>query len=228
MDFVAEWLRGANSNNSNNHQHRHDSLESSNEKFPDMPLWNNGKKTGYGIKEMPAYKCDLKINELNKLRKQFWNSHKTHLNQWNIIHQACIYPHIKSEEYLAEKNFRTLDGCINMCVDPEGNVYRVPNYCVNDPYFELELLPKSGGNNNNIINIILFDVLRKQKNSLKISENTNGEEIIKYYANINKIDLQKNTIRLLFGGGIIRNDETLYQHKVKDGQMIQVSIFKNT
>ena len=115
-----------------------------------------------------------------------------------------------------------------MCVDPEGNVYRVPNYCVNDPYFELELLPKSGGNNNNIINIILFDVLRKQKNSLKISENTNGEEIIKYYTNINKIDLQKNTIRLLFGGGIIRNDETLYQHKVKDGQMIQVSIFKNT
>ena len=34
----------------------------SNEKFPDMPLWNNGKKVGFGIKEMPAYKCDLKIN----------------------------------------------------------------------------------------------------------------------------------------------------------------------
>ena len=36
-----------------------------------MPLWNNGKKIGYGIKEMPAYKCDLKINELEKKRKSF-------------------------------------------------------------------------------------------------------------------------------------------------------------
>ena len=228
MGNVCESTANSNQNHPNNHKQRHDSLESSNEKFPDMPLWNNGKKTGYGIKEMPAYKCDLKINELNKLRKKFWNSHKTNLNQWNIIHQACIYPHIKSEEYLAQNNFRTLDGCINICVDPEGNIYRVPNYCVNDPYFELVLLPKSGGNYNNIINIILFDVLRKQKQSLKVNENTTGEEIIKYYANINKIDLGRNTVRLLFGGGIIRNDETLYQHKVKDGQMIQVSIFKNT
>ena len=42
-----------------------DSLEISNDDFPDMPLWNNGKKTGFGIKEMPAYKCDLKTMEYN-------------------------------------------------------------------------------------------------------------------------------------------------------------------
>lgn len=44
------------------------SLEISNDDFPDMPLWNNGKKVGFGIKEMPAYKCDLKINQLEKKR----------------------------------------------------------------------------------------------------------------------------------------------------------------
>ena len=114
-----------------------------------------------------------------------------------------------------------------MCVDPEGNIYRVPNYCINDPYFELELLPKNGGNDNNLVNIILYDVSLKKKTNLNISENITGAEIIKYYAQQNKIDLNRNTIRLLFGGGLIRNDETLYQHKVKDGQMIQVSIFKN-
>jgi hypothetical protein len=212
---------------SNNHQKKHNSLELSNEEFPDMPLWNNGKKTGFGIKEMPAYKCELEIDLLEKKRKLFWNSHKRHLRQWDIIHQACIYPHIKAEEYLAKYNFRTLDGCINMCVDPEGNIYRVPNYCINDPYFELELLPKNGGNDNNLVNIILYDVSLKKKTNLNISENITGAEIIKYYAQQNKIDLNRNTIRLLFGGGLIRNDETLYQHKVKDGQMIQVSIFKN-
>ena len=46
-----------------------DTLESSQQNFPDMPLWNNGKTTGLGIKEMPAYKCDLKINELEKKKK---------------------------------------------------------------------------------------------------------------------------------------------------------------
>ena len=45
------------------------SLEISNDEFPDMPLWNNGKKVGFGIKEMPAYKCDLKINQLEKKKR---------------------------------------------------------------------------------------------------------------------------------------------------------------
>ena len=203
------------------------SLEISNDDFPDMPLWNNGKKVGFGIKEMPAYKCDLKINQLEKKRDKFWKSHKTHIHQWNIIHQAIVYPHIKSEEYLASHGFKTLDGCINMCVDPEGNVFRVPNYCINEPYFELELLPKTGGNNSNMLNIILMDATRTKNMNLNISENTTGKELINLYANKNNINQNLYMIRLLFGGGIIRNDETLYQHKVKNGQIIQVSIFKN-
>ena len=210
-----------------NHHTKNNSLQLSNNLFEDMPLCNNGKNVGYGIKEMPAYKCDLKINQLEEKRKIFWKSHKKHIKQWNIIHQACIYPHIKAEEYLAKNGFKTLDGCINICVDPEGNVFRVPNYCINDPYFEIELLPKNGGNNNNLLNVILFDISNQKKINLDVHENTTGREIINLYANKNNINLDKNIIRLLFGGSIIRNDETLYQHKVKNGQMIQVSVFKN-
>ena len=228
MGNVCESSKEKHPKQNNDSNLQSDTLESSQQNFPDMPLWNNGKTTGLGIKEMPAYKCDLKINELEKKRKAFWNSHKKHTDKWNIIHQACIYPHIKSEEYLASHNFRTLDGCINMCVNLEdNNIYRVPNYCINDPYFELEILPKSGGNSNNKINIILYEATRKQKINLNVNENTTGNEIINYYAKQNKIDLTRNKIRLLFGGGIIRNDETLYQHKVKNGEMIQVSVFKN-
>ena len=195
--------------------------------FPDMPLWNNGKNVGYGIKEMPAYKCDLKINQLEKKRDQFWKSHKTHIKQWNIIHQAVVYPHIKSEEFLASYGFKTLDGCINMCVDPEGNVFRVPNYCINDPYFELELLPINGGNNSKLLNIILTDATRKNNLNLNITENTKGKELIDLYAKNFNINLNNFDVKLLYGGGIIRTNETLYQHKVKSGQIIQVSIFKN-
>ena len=42
------------------------SYEESLKLFPDMPEWGDGITKGYGIKQMPAYKCDLKIDELNK------------------------------------------------------------------------------------------------------------------------------------------------------------------
>ena len=229
---MGNWCESATNNPSSHHhkkqKHNNDinnSLELSYQKFPDMPLWNNGKKTGYGIKEMPAYKCDLKINELEKKRKIFWKSQKN-IPQWNIIHQACVYPHIKAEEYFANNGFKTLEGCINMCVDKQGNVFRVPNYCINDPYFEIQLKPKNGGNSNNFINIVLINVSKNSKVNLKVNENTKGGDIINNYAKMNKIDLKRYIIRLLYGGGLIREEETLYQHSVKNGDMVQISVFK--
>ena len=234
---MGNWCESA-SNVPSHHHHKNknhnkpsnsninDSLELSYQKFPDMPLWNNGKQVGYGIKEMPAYKCDLKVNELEKKRKNFWKSHQKHITQWNIIHQACVYPHIKAEEFLAENGFKTLEGCINMLVDRQGNVFRVPNYCINDPYFEIQLKPKSGGSNNNILNIILINVSKNSKINMNVNENTKGIDIMNNYAKINNIDLNCYIIRLLYGGGLIREDETLYQHKVKNGDMIQISVFK--
>ena len=219
------------SHNSHHHKRRNtiNSSDNSNEKFPDMPLWNNGKKVGFGIKEMPAYKCNLKINELEKKRKIFWNyqkNHGRHVHQWNIIHQACVFPHIKSEEYLAEHGFKTVEGCINLCVDPQGNIFRVPNYCINDPYFEKELKPKNRGNANKIIKIELLNVSKNIKYNLNANENTKGSDLINYYAKLNKIDLKRYVIRLLYGGRLIRENETLYQHNVKNGDFIQVSVFK--
>lgn len=34
---------------------------------------------------------------------------------------------------------RPLKDCINIVYDSKGNLYEIPNYCINDPYkFELE------------------------------------------------------------------------------------------
>lgn len=38
--------------------------------FKDFPEWDE-RYTGYGIKRMKAYKCNLKVDELNKLRDNF-------------------------------------------------------------------------------------------------------------------------------------------------------------
>jgi hypothetical protein len=44
------------------------SFEESVKNFPDMPEIELQIMKGYGIKQMPGYKCDLKIDQLNKKR----------------------------------------------------------------------------------------------------------------------------------------------------------------
>lgn len=41
---------------------------------------------------------------------------------------------------------------------------------------------------------------------------------------MNNIDLTINKVRLLFGGGIISENERLYQHKVKHDYSIQICV----
>ena len=209
----------------NNNENQSEIKEEEDERFKDMPEWGNNIMKGFGIKQMPAYKCDLKIDELIELRDQFWASRQTHKIQWKNIHQACVYDHIKAEEYLYKNNIKTLDGCINQCVDAYGNIYKVPNFCINDPYFELELLPKDNSHNEEI-EITLFDIINQKNIKLKVNESEKGCDIIKKYAEKNNIDLNDNVIRLLFGGGIIKDDDTLYQHKVKNGFSIQICVTK--
>ena len=209
----------------NNNENQSEIKEEEDERFKDMPEWENNIMKGFGIKQMPAYKCDLKIDELIELRDQFWASRQTHKIQWKNIHQACVYDHIKAEEYLYKNNIKTLDGCINQCVDAYGNIYKVPNFCINDPYFELELLPKDDSHNE-IIEIKLFDIINQKNIQIKVSENEKGIDLIKKYASKYNIDLNEFVIRLLFGGGIIKENDTLYQHKVKNGFSIQICVAK--
>ena len=193
--------------------------------FPDLPEIEPKILKGYGIKQMPGYQCDLKIDELNKKRDEFWSSKcKTNIIKWKIIHQACIYDHINAEELLFKNNIRTLNGCINLCVDQDGKIFRVPNFCINDPTFQMELLNNENAKNEKI-NIILNDVSTQIKTKINVFDNISGKELIDIFCEENNIDKEKYKIKLIFGGAIIKDDETLFQHKVKNDYVIQV--FKN-
>jgi len=198
------------------------SFEESVNNFPDMPEYEPKIMKGYGIKQMPGYKCDLKIDQLNKKRDKFWSSkNKLNIEKWKIIHQACIYDHINAEEFLFKNNIRTLNGCINMCLDEEGKIYRVPNFCINDPTFQLELLNNENSKKEKI-NIFLNDVSAQKKKNYCVFDNITGKELIKMYCLEENIDMNKYNFKLIFGGGIIKEDETLYQHKVKNDYVIQI------
>jgi hypothetical protein len=197
------------------------------ETFPDMPEWDGERYKGFGIKQMKGYKCSLKIDELNSLREKFWQSKKTQGNIWKILHQACVYDHIKAEEYLFKNNIRTSDGCICQCIDDKGNYYRIPNYCINDPYFELEILPNSNGEGDEKknIEIVLVNYAKGLGKKYTVSNDMTGEELKKLYSNDNEIDLNNVNMKVLFGGGIIKDNEKLFQYKIKNGYTIQICVF---
>ena len=161
---------------------------------------------------------------MNKIkREEFWSSKTKLKTKWKIIHQACIYDHINAEDFLYKNNMKTLEGCINMCTDDQGNIFRVPNYCINDPHFQFELLDNNDAKGEKI-EIKLFDVINQKQNKFTVLDSITGNELIEKYANEENIDLNKKKIRLLFGGGIIKGNETLFQHKVKNCFKIQVCI----
>ena len=112
-----------------------------------------------------------------------------------------------------------------MCLDEDGKLYRVPNFCINDPTFKLELLNNDNSKNEKI-NIFLNDVSEQKKKSFNIPDSTKGKELIDMYCQEENIDKNKYNFKLIFGGGIIKDDETLFQHKVKNEYVIQICKFK--
>ena len=63
--------------------------------FEDMEEIKGHIYSGVGIKKMKAYKCDLKIDELNKKREYFWKIKTNHNNKnwptWNTIKKYVLF-----------------------------------------------------------------------------------------------------------------------------------------
>ena len=162
---------------------------------------------------MKGYKCNLKIDELNKKRQHFWEV-KTNKNEpnwitWKIIKRATLFDELKASLLLNEYNIKPLKGCINHLIDENGNEYKVPNYCINDPYYVKDL-----DNTNIVEEKIKIRFYGNQQNfKLEVNNKITGKElkneIIKY------LHLEENKkIRLFEGGAEIKDNELLSQHKL--------------
>ena len=118
-------------------------IEKQKQEFPDMPEWEGDKYVGIGLKRMKGYKCDMPIDLLNQKREEFWEFRSSRENPnyrvWEAINQAVVYDEVRANMHLEENGLTTYNGCINHIIDQDGNHYHIPNYCINDPYFEKEL-----------------------------------------------------------------------------------------
>ena len=108
--------------------------------FPDMEEWDGERYSGVGVKKMKGYKCNLPIDELNEKRRIFWDTKINENKDWEIIAKICISDEERIKIALNENNFILKGNCINHIIGPNGTHFHVPNYCINDPYFEKELI----------------------------------------------------------------------------------------
>lgn len=190
------------------------------EEFRDMPSIEN-KFKGLGIKKMKAYKCELKIDDLNKMRDNFWEKKCKKNGRWKILRQACVYDNNKAAEYLTQNGFWTVNGCINLCTDSTNKVYKIPNYCINDPYFEKELIGiENKGKYCNEISIVVSDQ-NDCHIPMKIIENITGKELKEKICSMKNVDPSKVKCRLFFGGNELLDNQCIFQHKIKNGYTIQ-------
>ena len=193
------------------------------EEFTDMPEVNGNKYVNYGIKRMKAYICNLNIDELNNLRDKFWKSRISINERFKFIRQAVLYDNNKCEDYLLKNGFIIINGCVNKCTDNTKFIYKIPNYCINDPYFEKELDKIDSKRDKKQVNVNLK--LGDIKEQFIFFDDISGLEIKEEQIKRKKLNNDYiGKIRLFFGGNEIHEKDLLYQHKIKDNYTIQINI----
>ena len=200
-------------------------IETQKKEYPDMVEWKGDKYKGIGIKRMKGYKCDLPIDKLNKKREEFWNAKASHGNPnykiWRIINQACVYDEYRANVLLEEYELSTYEGCINHIVDKNNFHYIIPNYCINDPYFEKEFQIKENVEKKTL-KLNLYEVAINKNLEVEVNNLMSGEDLKKLYCEKNNISMEDYNIRMFFAGNEILNNHYLYQYKIHNGYKIQV------
>jgi len=199
-----------------------------NETFYDMEEIEGDIYVGNGIKRMKAYKCDLTIDELNKRKEKFWNTvtdcnNNKNWKNWNIIRRAITYDEVRGSILLNEYDIKCKNGCIDHLIDKEGNEYKVPNYCINEPYFERELGKEDI--KDDINNIIFYGNYKGDifNFDFKVSNKLTGKELKNIIKNKRELDINTN-IRLFENGFEIKDEDYLYQHKLNNNSNVHLVI----
>lgn len=128
----------------------------------------------------------------------------------------------RSESILKQYSLRTNNGKINELIDSKNRLYKVPNFCINLPYFEKYVNPKQDDHNIKKLNIFLHDVYQNKKIDLEITDDIKISEIKKRFADENSINLDNVRLRFLYGGSELLDDNFLYQYNMSDGFIIQI------
>lgn len=116
----------------------------------------------------------------------------------------------------------TVNGKINELIDMRNRKFKIPNYCINLPFFEKEIHQVDESHQIKKMSIILYDVYDNKKTNINITDNIQIKDIKQKYSEHNKIDISKYRLRFLFGGSELKDENYLYQYNFQEGYIIQI------
>ena len=193
------------------------------ENFEDMEENQEDIYVGIGIKRMKAYKCDLKINELNSLREHFWKVKTNHNNKnwltWDTIKRAVSFDELRASILLEEYQIKPVNGCINYLMDSKGNYYKIPNYMINEPYFEKKIEDEKNVKEEKM-NIKIYGYKNLE---LEINNKSKGKDLKLEIKTIEKIGDEKK-IRLFYKGTEIKDEDFLFNHDINGNNPVMLLV----
>ena len=187
--------------------------------FPEV---KEDKFVGKGLRKMKGYISPIPKEELEKRRIAFWGTRiEGDSMVWTFLKELCELPEGEEDNMKAmlEANEITpLKKCINVTYDKSGEVYEIPNYCINDPV--LYDLPE-----NHIQKpekkYISFHA-RKGTQQIKIrASNTTSIDKIKVSIG-KKLQIDENKIRMFFRGKEMKNGNELWVYNIEDDCVVIV------
>jgi hypothetical protein len=184
---------------------------------------------GEGIKQIPAYKCDMPFDKLNELREKFWNSRVRYRRVWKVIRECCESDAGTAVILLEAAEMACVQNDLRKVIilqNPDY-VFEVPNYCVCDPVFERDY-SQIKENKKDIeeknLNIILYYLAENKDFNLKVTNKTTVKKLKQAFAKKANIDLNTHRIRLLFRGQELLDDNLLCYNNVEEMSKIQVMV----
>jgi hypothetical protein len=128
----------------------------------------------------------------------------------------------------------TVHGCLNLIRDSNNKIYKIPNFCINDPYFEKNINQHANEGDSEINidvrlikkQIYLYDLYENKKSKHTVSNHMTGEDLKKFFLESSGINPEEYRIKLLFGGSEIKDEHYLYQHGLKNDYTVQISKVK--
>ena len=210
--------------NINNIQGLNDKPE---KEFPDFEELNNGKFIGYGIKQIPSYKCLIPYDKLYELREEFWKEKISKNKRWKAIREICESDPDSAVQLMEIAGFYCIDNIRTIYeIENPKNSYKIPNYCINDPIFERDYeVFKEKDNTIENIPIIIFCFITNDMKEIKLNvfNKSSGKEIKELISKAIDKPLENYKFRLFFSGQEILDDHLLFYHNIENKNKIQVN-----
>ncbi len=144
---------------------------------------------------------------------------------WQFLERICSdeYDDESIKGFLSALEIRPYKDCIDICYDNAGELYEIPNYCINDPV-EYKVTNNKHNKNKPPERILLIKV--KNYNTIVDIECSNINTILELkgivYSTGKFTAKSSDSIRMFYGGKELQNTEELWFYSIENDSIIQL------